>query len=117
MNPGWETTVHKDYPALLNGKISKRFRTENARASKSGDFELQDLIQTSLKATSQIAEIMTEAYSIRLTADYQPNVSVLFSDDQSFSLNDIDINQAQEWYATLNTLLPTLQSAWKQIDA
>ena len=49
MNSQWEKTPHKSYPDLLNGTISKKLKSERARASRNGDGDLERLIESALR--------------------------------------------------------------------
>ena len=113
----WIKTPHKQYPDLLNGKITKRLKLERKKAHKSGDRELYSMIESSLYAVPRMANIIKQAYSLRLIADYQPDVPVNFSTADRFSLNDIEITQAHRWREQLFPLIADLRSTWKQFNA
>lgn len=116
-NPDWTDTPHKSYPELLNGKITTWFKHERYKAKMAGDNELCSMISTSLSAIPKIANIIKTAYSLRVIADYNPEMLVEFSAVNRFSLNNIEITQVHIWQENLFTLVSDLRSTWQQFNA
>ena len=117
MNSQWEKTPHKSYPDLLNGTISKKLKTERARASRNGDGDLERLIEAALRGIPELSRIMSEANAARIVADYEPSIAVDFTNGSRFSLNQIDIGRAHDWHRRIELLTVSLRSAWRQINA
>jgi hypothetical protein len=117
MNADWSRTPHKTYPELLNGQIQRELKSARRQASKSGDRELQNIIDVALRSTPELSRIMTEAYGARIIADYESSISVDFDVSKRFSLNKIEISRAHDWLSKVKPLAENVLAAWKQIHA
>lgn len=116
-DPKWAQMVHKDYPPLLTGQITRRYRSERTRARKNDDSELVEKLDEGVRAAAALAKLMKKAYATRVVADYQPSEPVKFSPTDGFSLMSIDITEAYNWESNIQTLVPAIKEAWKQINA
>lgn len=117
MDPQWAKNPHKSYPELLNGKISKKLKSERTRAIRNGDVDLERLIGSALRGVPELSKIMMEANAARIVADYEPSIAVDFTNGPRFSLNQVDIGRAHDWLRRIEILTTNLRSAWKQINA
>ena len=117
MNSKWRKANHKDYPSILENSIKKELTTELKKAQKRNDIDLVNKIRRAKHALSELAKLMTQAYAVRLVADYQPQVEVNFVNADRFSLSNIDITTAHNWQPNVSTLIRNLRIAWNQINA
>lgn len=117
MNPKWEKAAHKDYPNILKKQIKSVLSSEQRKARKRNDHDLDQRISKAKHALNEIAELMNQAYAVRVVADYEPDIGVDFSDANRFSLTSVDITIAHNWQPRVKTLIKSLRSAWSQIHA
>ena len=117
MNSKWRSARHKDYPTILKNSIKKELTKEQKKARRRNDHDLVNKIIRAKHALAEIAELMTQAYAVRIVADYEPQVEVKFISADRFSLIEIDITTAHNWQPKVKTLMKSLRTAWSQINA
>lgn len=117
MNSKWRSINHKDYPEILQNSINNELTKEQKRARRRNDYDMVNTISRAKHALSEMAELMRQAYAVRVVADYDPNTRVQFKDVDRFSLSHIDITTAHNWQNKMNTWLKSLRAAWSQINA
>lgn len=113
----WTSLSHKSYPDVLGGSVIKLFKIEKSKAIKNGDTELTRLTDAAIIALKELEKITSEAYAIRVTADYEPQIKVDFSVAEQFSLNAIKDSRAHQWYGRVKVLTNDVLRAWRQINA
>jgi hypothetical protein len=116
MDESWARTAHKSYPDTLRGDITRRLKRAYGRADKIGDNETTKKITAAQRAIPALCRLIEAAYSVRVVADYNPDVRVVFGDANSFSLNSIDVSTAFKWQSDIETLSGVIIDAWKHID-
>jgi hypothetical protein len=116
LDPTWASIAHKTLPELLQGTVRKKFRAEKARAEKSGDGQLATMLDGAVRATVNLARLLSVAYSVRVVADYQPDEKVNFSSAERFSLKNIDITTAHAWNQQTRIWITSIHQAWSQIS-
>ncbi|MGQ5718436.1 hypothetical protein ACT6ND_06825 [Pseudochrobactrum asaccharolyticum] len=116
MDPSWSKTAHKSYPETLKGEVKKRLKRAYSRAEKIKDNEATRDITNAQRAILQLCKIITEAYGIRVVADYKPETQVVFLENNTFSLNSISIEAAYKWKDDVQTLSKIILTAWKHVD-
>ena len=117
MNSKWRSTNHKDYPVILNRLIKKELTREQERALRRNDHDLVNKIKKAKYALNEMADLMTQAYAVRIVADYKPEVPVDFKNAERFSLFTIDITTAHNWQSRMRTMIKSLRIAWSHINA
>lgn len=117
MNTQWKNAPHRSYPEILSRSIAQKLHAERRKANKNRDYELLNLIFTAHRAIPEISKIIKEAYATRIVADYEPDILVDFKGGDRFSLNEVQITNAHEWYQRVSILTESLLAAWRQINA
>ncbi|MEQ1520817.1 MAG: hypothetical protein ABL936_06055 [Aestuariivirga sp.] len=105
---------HAEVPQYLETTVLKDIQKFKADAKKVGDLDLKDQCARSEHAARELARLLKSAYAVRTTADYEPEVRVVFEDAKRFTLNGLDITQAHEWPARVTTYSSQLVSVWQQ---
>jgi hypothetical protein len=111
----WSGIPHADYPVLLRGKIKKAFKEERLRAQRASDAELVQICNQAVSTTEEIAQLMEKGSATRVVADYQPEIAIIFSKSERFSLQGIDITEAHQWPIKARNFSNSLSAAWNQI--
>ncbi len=58
---------------------------------------------------------MTDAYAVRVVADYELEELVSFDEDRRFSLRSVDISDAHQWENKTRMLCETVGKLWNEI--
>lgn len=117
INPSWASLPHNDYSGLLAGKILQLFKKEMNKAKRAEDSEYKKLLNAAIVATKELSRITDEAYAVRVTADYHPEVKVIFKGASVFSLNSINDARAHQWFGRVSNLINDVLRAWRQMNA
>ena len=116
LNVDWTEVPHATYPELLQGKIRKRLVDGRRKANKVGDYELAKACNQAISAVRSLSEIMQLGFATRVTADYNPEIPVIFLKTSGFKLNSVLISDAHQWPSRARVLTATIEDAWIQIN-
>ena len=116
LDPKWGQLTHSSYPEVLNGSVRSVLRGGIRDATRGKDWDLVRLCQRARTSSSELADLMKIGFTTRVTADYQPDVRVIFSGANRFVLNTVSINDAHNWPAKARSLTETIDAAWRQIN-
>ena len=116
MSPDWQRLPHADYPGVLRGAIPKRFKIEQKKAIKSGDFVLEKQIRAGIDAAKALANILEKANATRVAADYSV-IPVSFVGSDRFSLNSVEITEAHSWLSKVSAFSVAIGGVWRQLFA
>lgn len=97
LDKAWGTVQHASIPDLLVGQVRKKIRCRRRRAAKVGDTEAVQICGRAMASASELAALMKEAYAVRVTADYFPDVTVVHDDGERFTLNSVGVTEAHDW--------------------
>ena len=112
----WGRLAHGAIPDVLRGQVKTAFSKGMMTAKKTHDIETISSCSKALHAVDVLADIMENGYATRVTADYQPETRVDFSDEKNFKLNTVDVDKAADWSGKANGLIGTIEVAWRQIN-
>lgn len=111
----WAKTPHAVFPSLLATTIVSELEKGRSQAAKLGDFQLVTLCNQAKASSHALAKLMTEAYAVRVIADYSLETAIVFGTGQRFELNRIDITDAHQWPSKAAALSKVIADAWKQV--
>jgi hypothetical protein len=117
LNETWATAQHASLPELLTGQVLARIRRRRARASKVGDTESEQLCYRAAASAHELATLMKDAYAVRVTADYHPDIAVVPDDRGRFQLNLVPVTVAHDWPARAREHGHRIKRAWNLINA
>lgn len=103
INSRWGSLNHSEVPDFLIGAVNNRISQELTKCEKIGLITKGELLsKKSLVHTSlnTMASIMSKAYSIRCTVDYEPEVNIEF-DRNTFLIDSVTVASAKDWLKTL----------------
>lgn len=112
----WKTISHTDVPKVMLGEVTKGLKLRFNRARRLDDSDAQLELKQALKASRQLAEILTDGYASRVAADYEPEILVVFERETRFSLSSVNISSAHQWEQSIRTLSHSVQKAWTSND-
>lgn len=115
LNTAWTKLPHSTYPELLEGAVFKAMNRGRAQARRMDDRELDNLCARGASAARDLARLMREGFATRVVADYRPDIPVKFMEISGFSLNEIDVSQAQTWASRANLHCASVRAAWLQL--
>lgn len=97
MNPVWSDNAHAAIPELLVGTVIAKLKQASKRARRIGDNESVDLCSQGVAAAISLADLMKVGYASRVVADYNPEIPIVLSSGDRFTLNTVSINDAHDW--------------------
>lgn len=99
INSKWGGLNHSEVPTFLTGAVNNKISLELAKSEKLGMFSKgifqskKSLVHTSL---SNMASVMSKAYTIRCTVDYEPDVHIEFVKD-TFLIDKTPVASVRDW--------------------
>ena len=113
----WKRATHAGIPDLLEGKFMKpiidRLRID-AKKNRITDSEMNRLKSELLLATTGLANLLREAYSVRVIADYEPETAIA-SMGEVISLNSYKLNSASNWANRASSYCKTIHKVWRDV--
>lgn len=115
INPHWDA-AHAGVPDLLEGAIYRQISSFRSSSAKRQDAETVQICSSGLAALKALAELMRTAYSVRVLADYNPEIRVLIEADARFALGPTNITVAHGWPERGRALTRQVRRAWRLVS-
>jgi hypothetical protein len=106
---------HGAIPGFLKATVTRSIQAGSRVAGKAGDQELVALCGRAKAAAAELSSLLANAYGSRVTADYHPEVAIVFPVNGDFSLQSVAIEQAKTWPYKAVALASVIANAWRQI--
>jgi hypothetical protein len=116
LNETWATAQHKSIPELLTGQVLAKIKSQRTRAARLGDNEAVEICNRAAASVHALATLMREAYAVRVTADYCPDIAVEPDGRGRFRLNLVLVTTAHDWSARARELGQRIKRAWSLVD-
>lgn len=116
LNPSWKNTAHAAIPNHLRTAIRKPVKTQLDKNTNLGviNKSKKSLILSELKvATDNLADLLANAYSIRIIADYQPEIPITINNGKIICLEGFNLTTAQHWPDQANAYCGKILSVWR----
>jgi hypothetical protein len=114
----WEGNLaHASIPDMLRGQIQSELKKGLAKAKRASDPEVASLCSKAITATKNLATLMEQGRTLRVTADYHPEVAIDFSIGPYFHLNKFPVEDAKSWAPRAKIFVNAISHAWKQVYA
>ena len=113
----WNKHSHEDIPNMLNGNTKNKIDREIQRAVEQKTIEQgysNDLHERAHRRLEDLADLMREAYAVRIVADYQPENLIEIS-DADLMLENCTLASANGWEARANYCCDDILSVWEEI--
>lgn len=115
INRKWKTTPHKDIPGLLQGAVCKpvihRLKLD-AKKDLITNGELSSLQSKLNNATNELANLLVEAYDVRLVADYEPENHIAVK-NKIIVLSSCKLTSANNWADRASAYCKDIRKVWK----
>ncbi len=116
LDPKWKRTPHGNIPQLLEKGVRKPV-TNALRESVKGDViteaESNKRKHELFTSTTDLANLLREAYDIRLIADYEPE-NIVEVNDKVISLNSLKLTTAISWSNKASSYCKSIRKVWKE---
>lgn len=116
LNGSWSKTQHASIPKLLKGAVLERINRQRIRAAKIGDNDAVNICRQAAASAHELATLMTEAYAVRVTADYEPGIPIVADDRGRFRLNFVLVTTAHDWPDRAREHGQRIRRAWSLTD-
>lgn len=104
LNSQWAGVNHAEVPNHLTGAVLKKINRELINCEKNGlmssgqVFSKKSIISTALHT---MASIMAEAYTIRCTVDYEPDIMIVYKNEKIL-IENTTVATAKDWLSKIN---------------
>jgi len=116
LDRSWATAQHASIPALLTGQVLERIKRQRIRAARIGDSDAVNICLRAVASAHELATLMTEAYAVRVTADYEPGIPIVADDRGRFRLNLVLVTTAHDWPDRAREHGQRIKRAWSLTD-
>lgn len=106
--PKWERTAHRNIPDLLKGALKRELKSAIDLSRPEG-IKVIDKHNSSVNA---LADLLEQAYKVRISADYEPEVRIQ-QKDEVISLSGHTLTSAEEWPDRADSYCKAIRDAWK----
>jgi hypothetical protein len=117
LNPSWAGTPHSKIPDLLTGTVIGRVRKELRRQQKLGGLRSgssKSMLKEANTATSELSNLLKNAYEVRCVADYEPEQRIL-RNGRVIKLGEQTMEAARHWPNRVSAYTKTLIRIWRQL--
>lgn len=115
IDPKWKQTPHKEIPNLLQTSVRKpvvQRLKQDARKDLITNGELSTLQTKLTKATTELANLLVQAYDVRLIADYEPEKHITES-NRVITLSSCKLTAANTWADRAGAYCKDIRKVWK----
>ncbi|HVC59305.1 MAG TPA: hypothetical protein VND19_02930 [Acetobacteraceae bacterium] len=116
LNGTWATAQHASIPELLTGQVLVKIKRQRLRAVRLGDNETVQICHRAASSANALANLMREAYAVRVAADYHPDIPVVPDKRDRFRLNQVSVTTAHNWLARARQHGQAIERAWSSAD-
>lgn len=113
-NPSWKYTPHSEIPILLGNAIKTPVKNALKKAVRQGivsKTEESALLNKLNIASSELANLLREAYEIRVIADYKPETRINV-EKSVISLEGCRLTTANGWSSRVSAYCKTIRQVW-----
>lgn len=117
LQSSWAKSGHKQIPEILENALLEKSRRTIKNASKSGMISHSEAsrFRNSIdSAVSDLSALLRVAYSVRVIADYSPEVRVT-RERGNFRLGSHSLNSACRWPDRASIAIARILRAWKEL--
>ena len=116
LNKEWASAHHASIPTLLTGQVLMTIKRHRKRAARLDDSDAVQICLSAESSAHELAKLMKEAYAVRVTADYYPDVAVVADDRGRFRLNSVPVTVAHDWPIRASEHGQRIERAWSIAD-
>lgn len=116
LNETWAEIPHADIPKLLTGQVRTTIKRKQRWATRLGETEAVQICIRGATSAHELAALMGEAYAVRVTADYYPEIAIVSGNRGRFQLNLVHVTTAHDWAGRARGFGQKIKRAWKVVD-
>lgn len=110
--PDW-AGAHAQLPHELTGWVTKEIKSKRKVASSRGQRDILPILDRGVQSLQALANLLKSAYSVRVTADYNPDVKISDLGTERFSLASVHVTEAHNWLGDARHNLSLVRRAWR----
>lgn len=117
LDPKWGTAAHANIPDILRDSLKKRIKQKLTSAKKNKLVTESQASQIQTQANSailELASLLESSYSIRVTADYEPETKVE-AKSRHLSLDNTTLDAAHRWPDRAAMYCKTIYKACQEV--
>lgn len=112
----WKKEKHSSIPILLTKGIKKRVKNsldKNVKAGVLTEGEKGKLLASLNSSTSELSNLLLDAYSLRCVADYEPE-ELITIDGRVIKLRNEKLTSANTWPDKANSCCKVIRRVWME---
>jgi len=116
LNPSWKRTAHREIPNLLLTGVRKPVVRKLKESVKKDLMTLGEssALQTKLtKATTELSNLLLQAYDVRSVADYEPEQQITLNNN-IIALSSCKLTLANTWADKASAYCKGIRKVWKE---
>jgi len=111
----WKSTAHREIPNLLRASVKRKVESRlkiNVRTRIMTESEKSRFLMELKTSLNELAALLSEAYDVRIIADYEPEMLVTF-EKKIISLRNYKLTSANNWPGRARAYCKTIRRVWK----
>ena len=111
----WKKTPHGRIPKLLKEKLKPKLKSDILAIDKRILTRGQGMrvIEQHNKSVSDLADLLEQAYKVRISADYEPEV-LIQETNKGISLGNHTLTSAEKWPDRAASCCKAIRKAWRE---
>jgi uncharacterized protein (UPF0332 family) len=111
-NPNWRAG-HSTVPDVLKGSIEREIKIFRKKMLRGKDYDTIKVCDRAVASIAALSEMMNNAYAVRVTADYNPEIKINDEGTSRFSLGSTNITDAHRWLEEAKLHTNYIRRAWR----
>lgn len=108
----WKRTAHGNIPGLLRGKLKNKLKSAIDKGILTREEGMQ-VIKKHNSSADDLADLLEQAYKVRISADYEPEVRIQQT-NKAISLSGHTLTSAKEWPGRAASYCKAIRNAWRE---
>lgn len=110
--PDW-AGAHSQLPQELTGSIMREFKSKRKSAVSRKQTDSLPILDRGVQGLHALANLLSSANTVRVKADYFPEVRISDLGSDRFSLASVQVTEAHNWLGDARHKLEWVRRAWR----
>lgn len=110
--PHW-AGAHSQLPGELTGSILQEIKSKRKNAVRKKQTDILPVLDRGAQALQALANLLSSANTVRVNADYFPEVRINDLGDKRFSLASVQVTEAHNWLGDARHKVDLVRRAWR----
>lgn len=110
--PDW-AGAHSQLPSELTGSITREIRAKKKSALAKKQSDAIPVFDRGLQGLDALSTLLNKANTVRIQADYVPEVKISDLGSKRFSLGAVPVTDAHNWLAEAKRNIELVRRAWR----